>query len=234
MPSSQRYISRELTHFVGAKLKTDEDRYKLLKNILNTGLLRPPKLYDPALPEGDSVGFLIDHKKRISDNDMYTAAAVCFCDIPVGDLAIHMGKYKGFGVAFLKPFLIEKGANPVLYIAKNSRRTKAFDEVVDAFHRFIRSARLADVWGNLSEQEPRDIMYLRIFLELELFCFLKFFDANAADDHPDNFYMEREWRILREVHFTLDDVYRVIVPSAYAKRFRQDVPDYNGQVTFAD
>jgi len=31
-----------------------------------------------------------------------------------------MSKYSRFGLSFLKPFLIDKGANPVLYVARNS------------------------------------------------------------------------------------------------------------------
>jgi Putative abortive phage resistance protein AbiGi, antitoxin len=42
---------------------------------------------------------------------------VCFCDIPTPDLAIHVGKYSKFGLAFTKEFLIEQGACPVFYVA---------------------------------------------------------------------------------------------------------------------
>jgi hypothetical protein len=45
---------------------------------------------------------------------------VCFCDIPVIDLAIHVRKYSKFGLAFKKAFLIERGACPVFYVANES------------------------------------------------------------------------------------------------------------------
>jgi ribosomal protein L24E len=48
---------------------------------------------------------------------------VCFCDIPIGDLGIHIKKYGQFGLAFKKSFLIERGANPVLYVERNSAVT---------------------------------------------------------------------------------------------------------------
>jgi len=51
---------------------------------------------------------------------MYSPEIVCFCDIPVDDLHIHIGKYGRFGLAFLKSFLVERGANPVFYVARNS------------------------------------------------------------------------------------------------------------------
>ena len=45
---------------------------------------------------------------------------VCFSDIPVPDLGIHMGKFSRFGLAFNKSLLIKRGANPVFYVAGNS------------------------------------------------------------------------------------------------------------------
>lgn len=71
-----------------------------------------------------------------------------------------------------------------------------------------------------------------MFLLHEIFSYLKFFDESRSDDDPENFYMEREWRVTRNVAFSLDDVYRVFLPAGYARRFREDVPAYSGQVTF--
>src|SRR5689334_24442201 len=45
---------------------------------------------------------------------------VCFCDIPVEDLPLHMKKYSQFGLAFSKGFLIGKGATPVFYVSETS------------------------------------------------------------------------------------------------------------------
>ncbi len=71
-------------------------------------------------------------------------------------------------------------------------------------------------------------------LEELLFGQLKFFDQSKDESHDENFYMEREWRVLATVKFTLDDVVRIILPGKFAKRFRVDVPDYAAQVTFSD
>jgi hypothetical protein len=45
--------------------------------------------------------------------------------------------------------------------------------------------------------------------------------------------MEREWRILGRLEFSLGDVSRVIFPQEFASRFREELPDYIGQVTFS-
>lgn len=53
---------------------------------------------------------------------MFSTGVVCFCDIPVGDLAFHARKYSKFGIAFTKAFLLNQGANPVFYIAEAELR----------------------------------------------------------------------------------------------------------------
>ena len=63
---------------------------------------------------------------------------------------------------------------------------------------------------------------------------LKFFDPTKDEDHEENFYMEREWRVLGTVAFSLEEVARIILPPSFAKRFRTDVPEYWGQLTFPD
>lgn len=71
-------------------------------------------------------------------------------------------------------------------------------------------------------------------LVVRIFSFMVLFDASKPDDDPGNFYMEREWRVLGNVEFSLSDVSRVIIPESYATSFRDDAPEYVGQLTFAD
>jgi hypothetical protein len=65
-----------------------------------------------------------------------------------------------------------------------------------------------------------------------VFAFVKCFDETRADDDNENYYMEREWRVLGDVAFSLEDVSRVILPEEFAKRCRADVLGYYKQVTF--
>ncbi|WDT79667.1 MAG: hypothetical protein MPW14_21460 [Candidatus Manganitrophus sp.] len=46
--------------------------------------------------------------------------------------------------------------------------------------------------------------------------------------------MEREWRILGNLHFTLQDIRRIILPESYAPRLREELPKYIGQITFVE
>jgi hypothetical protein len=62
----------------------------------------------------------LDLSKPISTDEAIKYQVVCFCDIPEPDLAIHVTKYSKFGLAFPRGFLVEKGASPVFYIAKEA------------------------------------------------------------------------------------------------------------------
>jgi len=108
------YVSKYLTHFVG-RGKALREQYEILKKILGTRwLTHPPHLDQPSL------ALAVHPGRQFADNDMIVPEMICFCDIPAVHLTIHTQKYSQFGVAFPKAYLISKGANPVLYVAKTS------------------------------------------------------------------------------------------------------------------
>lgn len=235
MGRSQRYISDELTHFLGTNLKKDEDRYKLLLKIIEEGRLTS----NPVNP--DSYSLSTDFgSPRMSHNEVFNPNKVCFCDIPVEDLDIHMGKYSYFGLSFSKKYLVEKGANPVFYIANNSKtmnkepRGQYFDEAIemcgalyDLMEKHIekdgdKSPQMLELWNSIT-----------FFLGFYVFSFIKCFDDGRQEGDPDNFYMEREWRLLGSLKFRVADIYRIIMPQQYSERFRKDIPGYFGQITFS-
>lgn len=229
----ERYVSTELTHFVG-KSKPEEEQYVLLKRILTTGWLVPStNEYSET-----AATISIDLTEKFSENKMYSPSVVCFCDIPVNDLGIHMKKYSRFGLSFLKSFLVQKGANPVFYIAKDSiimggmPQSAFLDQIAKQFFEFFNT--MYDRLQNKDDDERLNKIRatLSYFFINHFFCFLKAFDQGRKDDDPENYYMEREWRKLSGLNFNLSDVRRVIIPESYAVRFRKDIPDYTGQITF--
>lgn len=253
----QRYVSNELTHFVGRSLPDNEARYQILIKILTTGqLLHPP--FNLNLQEFSAGG-----SGKFSEHDVYTEQVLCFCDIPIGDLSIHMEKYSRFGLSFPKPYLVAKGANPVFYIAKTSMITPAFGAEAFAvrtdMHRhfhlgrseyfdrlmterqsiyrqlepMVYNERFKPIDHAVAEMSARFFHFIEA-LDVSVFCFFKFFDETLPAEDEGNFYMEREWRLMDHLTFTLPDVERVILPRAYAGRLRGDVPDYFGQITFAE
>ena len=116
MEPTQRYISNELSHFVG-RGKPEDEQYDLLVNkILKPGWLTHGPHHDPSVPRSVSVDF----SKPLSADQAITYQMVCFCDIPEADLAMHVERYSRFGLSFAKEFLIEVGASPVFYVANES------------------------------------------------------------------------------------------------------------------
>ena len=94
---------------------------------------------------------------------------------------------------------------------------------------------------NINNNPGRDAIWysqqlsqLQRFLDFYILSFLKFFNHNLTDEHKENYYFEREWRVGGRVQFNMDDVRRVLIPEGYSRQFRDDCPDYCGQVTFTE
>lgn len=290
----QRYVSNELTHFVGRDKTADEQYDILVDKILRTGWITYPP-HDPTRARM----LALDMSQPISTDKALKYEVVCFCDIPESDLAIHVSKYSRFGLSFKKDFLIARGACPVFYVANESptsateiwppgnfmveqvqaaRARRVIDralyfsvsvrQILDIFaaldeicyeedRRFFKGGtelpaaefktRLRQLFalsdlqiaamehalrGN--EQATKTIGNLRNFLVDCVFSFIKCFDTTRAFGDEANYYMEREWRVANHVCFKLDDVARIFLPQAYARRFRADLPAYVGQISFLD
>ena len=93
MTNRQAYVSDKLTHFTGRSLTTDPDRYSLLVQIIESGILKP----DADFPDQVVGSGVTDVGGALCDDTAYMADVVCFCDIPASDYHIHMSKYSHFG-----------------------------------------------------------------------------------------------------------------------------------------
>ncbi len=249
MSITQRYVSKELTHFVAWNKETPQEQYAVLAQILHAGWLTTT----PGAP-GSPKPLAVIPGRKISKNRMYASHAICFCDIPVGDLGIHIAKYSPFGLAFSKTYLLQKGVNPVFYIANDSvvGRRRLPDGTVTSelvkreehinwlargiYYRFAEGTQLLQENPDLP---PPVREFLRRYQDVDAHClhhilaYLKPFDVAQEDADPDNFYMEREWRTPADVQFTLADVCRVILPKDWEDTFRRDFPGYAREVTHA-
>lgn len=228
--SQQRYISNELTHFVGRKKLSDYcEQYEILCKILKDREIRPKKrdsnLSVPIIKRNTNPNV------KLSSNKKYLPEVVCFCDIPLDDLKIHSEKYGVFGLSFTKDFIVGKGGVPVHYIPReasdilsylsNGENTKLTTAgTFDNMHKKFMKIR-----KDLGEE-------LRNFLYVYFFSCLIFFDHNLSDEHEENYYFEREWRIFNRLKFKVKNIKRILLPEEYAKQFRKDFPKYYGQVTF--
>ena len=301
----QRYISKELTHFVGKGLNR-ASQYKLLIKILKEGCLTHP-------PHNihQSGNLVIRSGARISKNEMYSPQMVCFCDIPLEDLEIHVKKYSSFGISFDKNHIIKKCGAPVYYMPIKSKvreiidltpeqkmelakdgdveslykkidKGEYFDTILPKYHKLFQLLRILifeefkgrqhkpegalvdSIWNYPMDSEgypifdfpknatrdfqskvrknsvrspmwlDQQLHQLQMFLEFHVFSYIKFFDHNYPDNHIENYYFEREWRVIGNIKFSIEDVMRILIPQNYAKRFRKDCPEYYGQITFLD
>lgn len=255
MDAMQRYVSKELTHFVGRNLRKEiEDKkqlldaqYNVLLKIISEKRISYPPHTPHEVPKGSKYpptrSTELRPRNKFSDNNMINPSMACFCDIPIGDLGIHINKYSPFGLSFKKSFLIERGASPVFYVEKNSaytyshikNRSEYFDRMVNIYRKDCNSVLDYMEKGGKSKLNPRPLHCLEVSKFLfDLLIYVKFFDASEPDNSEENFYMEREWRTPYHVHFEIKDVYRIILPSTYNEMFRKDVPEYVGQITFSD
>lgn len=73
---------------------------------------------------------------------------------------------------------------------------------------------------------------LAAYIDEYIFSYLVPFTSALKDCHQRHIYMEREWRVLGDVRFSLTDVERIILPRDYANHLRADLPDYCGQVSY--
>jgi len=249
------YVSNELTHFLGRSLPDNQGRYALLREVIRTGWLKASHR-DQLGP-----GFVgqSDGQKAISGNEAIKCTSVCFCDIPVTTLGVHMKKYGPFGIAFAKQLLLRSGVTPVHYVARNARHRgvgigpRTVGDWFDQLRKELQN--IAHDLGSYVEPHegrPRflaklsppntppghrlmgQLSALQNDLEFLVFGQLKFFTVGLAEDDPDNFYMEREWRVPEGLAFGLGDITRIIMPREFADQFRADVPEYLGRITIAE
>jgi hypothetical protein len=253
----QRYVSKDLTHFAGRSKKTPEEQYQLLLQIVRSGELRA----DPMCAPGKRVVSGRTHygTARFSNCETYEFPGVCFCDIPLADLAIHARKYSCFGIAFQKQFLVAKGASPVLYLANDSRITVAANHDLGIDNRSYTRKEFFDLMFPRFDGLCSDLAFqarnvrpapsqaveelaqtallvegLQDYIKQYLLSYCKAFEANRDDDDERHFYMEREWRVLDDVLFAVSDIERLVVPRSFSKQLRDDLPGFYGQTYFLD
>jgi hypothetical protein len=241
MSDRQRYISPYLTHFAGRECKSDDERYEVLKKILKEGWILSQTLdgcTSSLKARQTSAAIQIRFEENISEsrNQMVNPEMVCFCDIPIGDLHIHTEKYSHFGLAFDKQFIASHRGGPVYYVPIHASSVlpggegperkheidRGFRECYDLLHELIRANNEWSVKANEVDS----------FLISNIYAYVCCFDHMLPENDPKNYYFEREWRILGSLRFHLSDVRIILLPERYARRFREDFPEYCGQLIF--
>ena len=224
MSKHQRYVSRELTHFVGARLATADDQYTLLIEILRTGLLKIPGQSDVVIASDGSnktttkFSLSLSRDKKLSSNDKYRASIVCFADIPVEDLPLHMEKYSKFGFSLSKQFLIAAGANPVFYVAAQSSTNISnplanHPENFDLVNQLAKTNRNRGHWQNFTRAELFDEAE-KVYSEM--FPFGRLHTQTSSIQVPENFKILENCdfgSFLKSFYFLLCEGRRLLEPN---------------------
>lgn len=133
------------------------------------------------------------HKTQIPDKHREKFAVCCFTEVPLQELHLltrsikgRRNQYSDYGVVFSREFLMLKGAQPAIYLnsyGKNSDLSEAADRIFEL-------AKAEGFRGKLSRLIP----YM-----------------NHMNEGYD-FAWEREWRIVGDLKFELEDIVCLILP----------------------
>lgn len=200
MQHTQRYTSSELFHFVGREDLDDDARYLRLVTIVKSDVLKP------YISEGPSPAFVMNCNRKFSENEMFNPSMVCFRDIPVEGLGIHMQKYSYFGLSFSIAYLVKKGANPVFYnalrsINMNGNRESYFNDQVGSYFKRWSDKVFTPGRCTTNKDELKQLKQLKEIKEIKdefnfflssFFSYTVFFDHEKKETDSNNYYMERE------------------------------------------
>ena len=241
------YISDELFHFVGHSNPTDHDKnLSTLLAVIRSGCVacKPPDSDDIVIGWGVTE-VKHDRDKKLENEELVVSGITCYCDIPFELLNRHTAKYGCFGLSFKRSLLIRFGARPVTYVPMRSDdcpspygRTMLRD-VEATFEGFMRhvydplgddlpigSRRVGAIPTNATES----IRALYSLVIRDMLAFIKPYDAELPADDFNYFYSEREWRRLGGLKFSTDEICTVIVKDGYEDKFREEMPDFPGEV----
>lgn len=234
MVSHPRYVSDDLTHFVGRSAYSDDEAFDRLVAIIGDGWLLSTEARKGGFRVENRASFTITPSAPFSGNEHYVPGMVCFADIPEPALKIHTDKYKRFGLAFPKTFLIAKGARPVYYVPHGAKAQPAakwpeigedWDELVPLFAEEVDPG-----LHGITKSGEGPAKRIAEWVDFDFLAFVKFFDPTLPEDHVDNYYMEREWRSVCSIEFQISDVACVYVAPGYGPPLATAHPDLASRV----
>jgi hypothetical protein len=237
-----RYTSNQFFHFVGRNNPSaDEANYETLKKILNARCVS----HRPHENDWGQVGYTINWERSIKGEELIVPTVTCYADIPFESLGIHVKKYGKFGLSFSRDLLIQYGARPVMYVPtrrddwQSIHGTTLLQDVEAAYkgvndHLVSKSPKprgeSTRYLGSKPANEADAINLMASVFAKDFLAFIKPFNSQLDSDHPNNFYMEREWRKFGNLKFTPIDVMKVLVAEGYSSELESDYTEYVGKV----
>jgi hypothetical protein len=112
---------------------------------------------------------------------------VCFCDIPLSQVGLHMRRYGRYGIGLKKAWGIKKGVSPVMYVHEHAPGPIGVAKLISLMALMSQFGVPEDV-ANIALQPGRLAYYLKPY-EGELI-------RNGEAPSAVRFYDEREWRYI--------------------------------------
>lgn len=226
------YTSDELYHFVGRRAAHDHAaNVEKVRQILRTRCIS----HWPHEPGWGKVTIAFDPSKTLESGELVVPNMVCFCDIPRESLQIHTQKYGYCGVSLTRAHLLKHQARPVMYFPYDPRDVAGLTGLValrdiERVYRVIRNqtdglAVASRRIGTAPKSAAEFLHAVDAMIGVALIAFIKAYDETLPESHPDNYYMEREWRRLGNMRFEPDDVGRVVVPTAFVPALQAEFPE---------
>ena len=244
---SRPYVSNELFHLVGRSHPTEhESNYQVLLKILDSSCVSHP----PHNPNFYAHQIAFNWDKNIFSEELIVPSITCFCDIPFETLGIHMKKYGMFGLSFPREFLIKYGARPAIYMPmqpsdpQRGWGTIYCEALLHDLEQIWRGYRehLIDPIADDSRSRSLGVkpnspdaaaMAMDDVFTQHFLAYIKPFNSELPDDHPNNFYLEREWRKFGNLRFQPRDVAHVIVAGDYVERLKKERSVYSDKIIAA-
>lgn len=259
---TQRYVSSELLHFVGRGME-EEAQFSLLMKILAEGWITHPP-HNPNISGNLSINTNSDisNNEMYSPEitcfadiplhdislhmDKYSTVGMSFSKDFIassGGVPVHylptdssVNRSKNLTTEDMEAIMKEKGST-IDHMYETVPKSQYYDDMLREHHKlfkiFKEMERNQATSPGVSELSKR-IRELERFFNFHIFSYFKFFDHRKVDDDPDNYYFEREWRIVGHLNFGISDIKTVLFPSKYSSKFREVFPQYEGQVIFTN
>lgn len=154
-------------------------------------------------------------------DDKVAIPMVCFCDIPLSNIADHTEKYGKYAIGIKKTWAVEQGVTPILYVHEKSC--------------FIEQGLSALTWSLDSAGKDDNIVLERLTQVMSMFFMMKPYEGEQTINGRKKkvrFYDEREWRYIppiggEKLNCLSETVFR-------NRRIREELNSYNEQygVTF--
>jgi hypothetical protein len=223
------YTSRVLYHMVGWGHPLEHERnFDVLCAILRTMEVRSCSV------DGKSHGMIvrIDPDRPLTKGEPIEQNVSCYCDIPAASLSLHASKYGVFGVGLDRAVVAGWGGRPVIYIPKAPREptsmvntfTKDAMQVMWDLNKHFPgeegTTTRSRVAGSPATSPEEAVDLAESLIRRDFLAFLKVFNVDLPDDHPENYYMEREWRKFGHMNLAMS-LRCVVAPQEYHDRLRE-------------